>query len=440
MLKHLTCLVALTLSTQLLALRATNLTTLCDEKEDIWAVNLLMNEKKDAALIWTTSEGSKEHLEISFKTEAGWSLPQRLPSIANNFFNSQAEIDAEGNVTLAWDLKGPDYTTFHYVTHKKAGEETFGEIAELGQMLDNPKEADYQHYDTSFVGEGNLCFVEAEDSKGITGLIYLPKEKITHKFTLSKEASLQREFSYFDSISAHAESNNLPYLVWEVRSYGHDARTQLWGCSTSSLEPEKICAFKLDYMFTKPEVTTGPKGEVAVAWEEVAHAHDQNLVRVVLKTEQGWGEVVDLSSPAENAEDLKICFDAKGNLMAVWSVQIDDMHFIKAAYKPQGGPWSEPISFQSPQGLYRFPQIQTDNQDHFVLIWQEELRNRQSILGTTFSTKEEIWSSPTRLSAEEQSAWDARFHFTSDAKALIAWTTTPNGFEEVIQVGELHID
>ena len=105
----------------------------------------------------------------------------------------------------------------------------------------------------------------------------------------------------------------------------------------------------------------------------------------------------------------------------------------RAVYKPAGDAWSARMELCMPSDSWKAVDIKADHAGYFFLTWQED----NGIYGSSFSTRNQTWSTIERLSPINHICREYSVDFSSRGTGVIAWkATTSEGFDQ-IEVVEL---
>jgi hypothetical protein len=140
-------------------------------------------------------------------------------------------------------------------------------------------------------------------------------------------------------------------------------------------------------------------------------------------------------------EDLNIVMDTGGNLMAVWTLEVDHASTLYTAYKPKGQPWLSPVALNPPAVKASTPFLRVDDQGHFVVVWSRNARwCFVDVQATVFSAKTEQWSDPIPISGEDSKCMAAAFELSSNGKGVIAMLALDDPFDKSIKLVSFSLD
>lgn len=416
------------------ALNCSNPETLSDPRLNASFARIFSNSRGDAVIVWISEQGLNERLEISHKTQnSPWSYPESLSNWEKRIFRNYGFTNANGDLFATWETKDEDEFLIHIAEKIK------GELWNVNSKW-LQAETDFLAYDLGFDSVGNLIFIGEKE------IPFTPKPtiKYTYKKTVpaiaiftksparneKKSDILPLEDAYFASkIGIVMNKNDTGYAFW-IR-HGLDQRLLMCQKITDSLfisDPEIVCSLN-DYI-TELKADINEKGDIAIAYLDNG---DNGYIGT--KIDNLWSEPFLFSNKKEDPMDLNVAIDNSGNVMAVYSASA--ISAVKTIYKPIDQFWQSQTLFLTEDAINWSPDVRPDGIGNFVIIWQQEKQRRNAIFGRTFSTATRTWSDPQQLSLQGESCYGYSYTFWAPGKGYIAWTMSPNGYEEVIQVAEL---
>jgi hypothetical protein len=195
------------------------------------------------------------------------------------------------------------------------------------------------------------------------------------------------------------------------------------------------------YCLDDLEVSIDDADNVCLVGTAQTKSSDNMATWAWVRTSQGgWDNApVLLEKPVEAISDLQVKHDASGNFMVVWCQYVGKYSRVYAAYKPVGKPWSPTVSL-FPTDVQLFPFLQVSPTGDFVLVLQN-MKNWKyvTIYGFTFSSKEQVWSSPILLSPEGQNCLLSGFVLGKNGKGLLAWVMPKETGDIKLEVATLHL-
>lgn len=116
------------------------------------------------------------------------------------------------------------------------------------------------------------------------------------------------------------------------------------------------------------QVVANPAGDAAVVWVGYGSG-SQLIVRAATRPAGGaWSEPVELSDPESDADEPRIAIDEQGTVTAIWTAgELNGYGVVEAATRPAGGDWGEPVELSD--GLASQPQVAVDPQGEVTAVW-----------------------------------------------------------------------
>ncbi|MDQ3726586.1 MAG: hypothetical protein M3335_11980, partial [Actinomycetota bacterium] len=156
-----------------------------------------------------------------------------------------------------------------------------------------------------------------------------------------------------------------------------------------------------------PHVAVDGKGDSLVAWRSADEEGES--VRAAYRPAGGaWSEPVDVSVEGEEVEQVRVALDPAGNAIVAWSGSDEESGYrvVRAAFKPVGGEWEAPVALSEPVGN-GFPSDVVFNQSgDAALIWQR-WDGTTNLIQVAYRPAGEEWEAPVDLSEEGKQAMDS---------------------------------
>lgn len=419
------------------ALHCSSPITISDQRLDATYAQISSNENGDALLTWLSIQGKNLRLEVSHKTQNSlWSSPLPLSNWEKNIYPGSCFANAKGDLVTTWETEKGNASLLHIA--EKIGENPWNSSVNLISSDD-----DFSDSATGFDSTENLIFISQKP------VPYTPKpfSKYAYKDTIpaiviyttapaqieQSDISPSDEASYFLSdLKIAINKNGRGYAFW-VR-YAADENLlmcQQIAASRFVSKPEIICSLKQNYI-DELKAVLNEKGDILVVYLD-----DEGKGNIITKIQAFWDKPLLFADEEEKLSSLCPAIDNNGNMMVLYETETEEADVIKAIYKSVDQGWGNPKIFSFDNGSNWNPEVQSDQAGNFIAIWQQEQRGRNSIFGAAFSTATQTWSDPQRLSPQSGSCFGYTYAFWAPGKGYIAWTMSPNGYDQVIQVAEL---
>lgn len=412
--------------------------TISDQRLDASYAKISSNEKGDALLTWISVQGKNERLEVSHKTQNSlWSSPTALSNWEKDIYQGCCFANTKGDLFAVWETeKGDDFLT--HVAEKIAENPWNSYVNKIFS------DANLFVYDKGFDSTGNLTFI------GETTVSYTPDSLSKYAYTttipaivISTNSPAQIEQKSWVSPSNPAcyslskikiviNKNGKGYAFW----VSHALNENLLMCQQIATarfvsEPEIICSLQKNHLY-ELEAVLNEKGDVLVVYLD-----DEKNGNIVTKTQAFWDKPFLFANKEEDLDELCPAIDNTGNMIVLYEAEINGADVIKTVYKSVDQGWENLDILSSDNASNWNPEVQPDGAGNFIALWQQQQRGRNAIFGKAFSTASRTWSDPQRLSPQSGSCFGYTYTFWSPGKGYIAWTMSPNGYDEEIQVAEL---
>ena len=419
------------------ALECSTPVTLSDPRFDGHDPRVIANQTGEVAVVWISEEGHNEAIASSSRTDGNsWSSPQMLSDWERDIYKKRSLVNSEGDFFAVWEAEKEDGDVIQLVKKKQGGSWTF--------PFDwTPS---ISSFDFETVGTGHsdhLIFVgksrETHQEKSPYGNYSL--ETTIHSVAIAGGSPFQTDQKwnilkqesgvyYLSCLGIVTNRSGLAYVFWRPGKSGSEnllcqkiENNQLIG------EPEEVSSLA-SYSLRS---SMNEKGDVVVRCYN----------SVIAKIDDVWSDITPLDLKEDDISSSNVSIDEAGNIMLVYDVDYEDRplndryYFVKALYKPFGKEWHPSTLFSSSKADNQDPEVQPDGKGNFVVLWNQSQRNKNSIVGSVFSTENDSWTKPQTLSPTGEQCSDFSLTFFAPGKGYISWVRTGNGFDQSIQVAEL---
>lgn len=421
----------------LAALTCSTPISLSDPRFAAYSPEISVNDAGDAAVAWILlqTEG-EEVIQICLKSQHhSWTLQETLSVPSKSIFNPIPFVDKIGNSYVCWsDMQEKIETRF---AEKLAGKpwNPLKSIISLNYDCDAPL--------ISFSQDCLIATYEDRFSEGDN--VWGPK--LIHSMTLPLSSMEPRtcalsHLSLFSATNATLSVNKQgnAVAIWEESDNASILKASIKNTQDVWSTPETIYQTSTGRTYEE-KAAVDPSGNICVVWEY--HSTDEETsskVQAVTHCDGRWSEPLDLSQLGAKVEEPKVCSDDAGNFLVVWTSVRNHQHVICAAFKPYGKPWMPPFTISSPENKSVQPQVQTDHNGHFVVLWKCKKNRVPGVYGATFSIKNHTWSLPVRLSPGGTRCEEPKLVFDSQGKGTIIWTSSSNEGSRIVQVATVSLD
>jgi hypothetical protein len=146
------------------------------------------------------------------------------------------------------------------------------------------------------------------------------------------------------------------------------------------------------------------------------------LMALVVFPQAAAGELkrTDISFPGTFSSAPQIASDGAGNVVVVWRELNGEASSVGSAFRPAGGPWSDPQRLSVRAPATESPKVAMDRLGNAVAVWQRS-SGRNSVVQASVRPAGGDWSAPQDLSAPGEAAFNADVAVQA-ARATAVWT------------------
>jgi hypothetical protein len=188
----------------------------------------------------------------------------------------------------------------------------------------------------------------------------------------------------------------------------------------------------------QPKVAVDPAGNAIAVWlarPPLAAGNEATSRRLWAASRSpggAWSQPVEIATASGNEVVFDVVIDARGNATAVWHSLNDGEEeepgkFVRAASRPLGGAWSEPVELSGSTG--RNPQIAVNPNGDVTAVWTgSDPDTDNSIVRSKSRPAGEAWDTEaTDLSSDAGNATDPQVAVDPGGDATAAWSYSENG-------------
>lgn len=177
---------------------------------------------------------------------------------------------------------------------------------------------------------------------------------------------------------------------------------------------------------TAPQVAMDPAGDLVVAWNSDSAAGQ--VVKAASRPAGGsWGNPVTLSSPTVHADLADIVIAPSGESTVMWSTPIGE-HLVQVATMSPAGNWSEPVAIAGPSLVANGSQLAVDSAGDVTAA--DEIWNGTHIVVEVASRAPGgAWSTPTTVSSGAENGQGAAVAVDDHGDAVVVWHQGPTLIE-----------
>jgi hypothetical protein len=175
-----------------------------------------------------------------------------------------------------------------------------------------------------------------------------------------------------------------------------------------------------------PQAAMDGRGDATAVWMHYDGSH--YVVESSYRPEQGeWGEATLLSEPGEEGGNPHVAFSGgiagNGNSVVVWRGEDEGEERLRAAYRPHGGEWGEPVDVSAPGEEVKSPRAAIDLEGNALAVWAGntgELGANDTV-HAAYMPVGEAWEEPVALSAEGGNGVPNDVVFDTHGNASVIW-------------------
>ncbi|HWA52742.1 MAG TPA: PKD domain-containing protein [Solirubrobacterales bacterium] len=171
-----------------------------------------------------------------------------------------------------------------------------------------------------------------------------------------------------------------------------------------------------------PQAAMDARGDTTVVWMHDDGSH--YVVESAYRPEGGeWEEPTLVSKPDEEGGNPHVALDAKGDSLVVWRGAVEGEESVRAAYRPQGEPWSPATSVSSPGEQVRALHDAVDPAGNAIVAWSGDMGKvgEYEIAHAAFKPVEGSWEAPVELSEGSANAAPSDVVFDTSGNAALIW-------------------
>jgi PKD domain len=180
------------------------------------------------------------------------------------------------------------------------------------------------------------------------------------------------------------------------------------------------------------DVAVDAQGNATAVWVQWVGFGDMEILEAATRPAGGaWSASVQLSQAGEQPLSPKVVVSPDGEATVVWLGYNGSTEVVRAATRPAGGAWSQPVALSDLDEYASGPDLAIDPQGNATAIWTGGPQFEHRFVQTATRPAGGSWSQPVALSDESEAAvWP---HITSDAQGDLTAIWDLGGEEGVIQ-------
>ena len=178
------------------------------------------------------------------------------------------------------------------------------------------------------------------------------------------------------------------------------------------------------------------KDNPTLVWQQYDRDKTCKL-RGMTRVKDVWVGPVDLCAPTQWIADLQLDVDNKDNLVVIWQSYRENASIVHAAYKPCDQSWVPTVQINGNNLGATSPVLASNHQGNFVVLWRTDSQKPSPIYGSVYSDEFSAWSKPVRLTPEGMNCLNPAIAFNERGKGFMAFIHCSEKKE--LQIAELSL-
>jgi hypothetical protein len=190
---------------------------------------------------------------------------------------------------------------------------------------------------------------------------------------------------------------------------------------------------KSEFGASLQDVSVDAQGDATAVWTRLPGSGGPLILEAATRPAGGgWSAPVQLSQAGEQPLSPKVVVNPDGDAAVVWvGFGNGSKEVVRAATRPAGGVWSEPVALSDVNGYSSEPDIAIDPQGNATAVWTTGPQFEYGFVQTATHPAGGSWSQPVALSDESEAA--ALPHIASDSQGSLTAIWDSGGEEGIIQ-------
>jgi hypothetical protein len=171
-----------------------------------------------------------------------------------------------------------------------------------------------------------------------------------------------------------------------------------------------------------PQTAMDARGDATAVWMHDDGSH--YVVESAYRPEQGeWGEATLVSQPGEEGGNPQVAVDGNGDSLVVWRGEDEGEEFVRAAYRPAAGEWSEPVDVSNEGEQVQSLRAAVDPEGNAIVAWSGNglAEGENDIVHAAFKPVAGEWEEPVALSEAGGNGFPNEVVFDQSGNAAIVW-------------------
>ena len=175
-----------------------------------------------------------------------------------------------------------------------------------------------------------------------------------------------------------------------------------------------------------PQAAMDARGDVTAVWMHFDGS--SYVVESAYRPEAGeWESPTLVSQSGEEGGNPHVALDAQGDSLVVWRGEDEGDEFVRAAYRPLGGSWGQPVDVSLPGEQVEALHDAVDPEGNAIVAWSGD-----GIAHAAFKPVAGSWEEPVELSADGGNAFPSDVVFDTGGNAALVWERS-DGSSNMVQ-------
>jgi PKD domain len=170
------------------------------------------------------------------------------------------------------------------------------------------------------------------------------------------------------------------------------------------------------------DVAVDGEGNAIAVWVQATIAGTEVIRAATRPVGGSWSKSVPLSNPvAERTVELQLVVDPEGNAAAIWIGYGNFKEVVRAATRPAGGEWSEPVALSDEASPAVQPDLAIDDEGTVTVIWVGNEEWEEGVVEAATHPADGDWSEPVELSDESRAARSPEVAVDQQGEVTAVW-------------------
>jgi hypothetical protein len=171
-----------------------------------------------------------------------------------------------------------------------------------------------------------------------------------------------------------------------------------------------------------PQAAMDARGDATAVWMHFDGSH--HVVESAYRPEQGeWESPTLVSQPGEEGGNPHVAIDAKGDSLVAWRGEDGGEEFVRAAYRPAGGVWSQPSDVSTAGERVQQLRVAVDPDGNAIVAWAGNggEAGGYDIVHAAYRSAGGEWEAPVGLSTDGGNGFPSDVVFDTSGNAALVW-------------------